>query len=591
MKNLCKIKIVLLIVMTWQALCSQTISQLPNEPDLSVRYIKRLPEINYVWGSTNPTVDGWPTVGQIITWRVHIKNWSPNTYTAVSYQWKKNNVTISTGTLNFLPNQEKTAEIQQSWTFIKDSIEFFIDNLNVIAETSEQNNKLKIYTNSISQIFYVEQSIYNYFHDYQYLLGVGTNSWDDWAQMLHVKRWNAMFQNAVYPSAPNGVLDRIRVDSIAVMPDGALPLGWGLATNHPNDQDHTVDLQWGFPSVNYTTFYSNHTSANDNNPFFFEGSLLHELGHARYLKDNYGFDIHDTHVHLKEGNTLVSTSPLMPTIVWDILYFGKNQALMGGTYDSIAEYEALALNRIAYHRATKGNFNSPYNNGEFLQELPQNNFITFKDQNNMILNNACLKVYRAGPKPGEWYGKNFDTIPDLQFVCNAGGEANVGHMPFDATAIIHGFNHANTDIIIRVEHQGKVGYGIMEASFFNMEYMKGNINNAYYTLKVNMLPCSQFNSTCNCAFIPTNLTENNTGNPLTVYPNPANNSVFITAAVNLSAAEIFVWNNFGEQLNTKQIISKGQVEIFTDQLPSGLYTIEMIDAAGLNYYKKIIIQH
>ncbi|MEO6302723.1 MAG: hypothetical protein ABIP51_06090, partial [Bacteroidia bacterium] len=219
MKKISKLKLAFLFLFATQIFYSQNISQLPNEPDLSVRYMKRLPEINYVGGSTNPTVDGWPTVGQIVTWRVHIKNWSPNTYTGVSYHWKKNNVIISTGTLTFLPYQEKTAEIQQSWVFIKDSIEFFIDNLNTISETSEQNNTLKIYTTSISQIFYVEQSIYNYFHDYQYLLGVGTNSWDDWAQMLHVKRWNIMFQNTVYPSAPNGVLDRIRVDSIAVMPD------------------------------------------------------------------------------------------------------------------------------------------------------------------------------------------------------------------------------------------------------------------------------------------------------------------------------------------------------------------------------------
>ena len=31
--------------------------------------------------------------------------------------------------------------------------------------------------------------------------------------------------------------------------------------------------------------YDNHTSQSMDNPFFFEKSLLHELGHARYLID------------------------------------------------------------------------------------------------------------------------------------------------------------------------------------------------------------------------------------------------------------------------------------------------------------------
>ena len=43
----------------------------PNPPpptddggDLQIRYIQRLPEIDFVWGSTNPSVEGWPALGQ-----------------------------------------------------------------------------------------------------------------------------------------------------------------------------------------------------------------------------------------------------------------------------------------------------------------------------------------------------------------------------------------------------------------------------------------------------------------------------------------------------------------------------------------------
>lgn len=193
--------------------------------------------------SANPTVEGWPAAGQAIQWRAHVKNWSTNSYTNVSYTWKKNGNVIKTGTLDFSPYSDVTAVLDDTWAFQRDSITFTIDNANTISETSEANNSLQIYTNAISVNFYVEQSLYDYFHTYQKDLGVQTNSWDDWAQMLQVKRWNLMFQNAIFPEAPNGVLDRIRVDSIVIVPDGSLPLAGGLATNNPNLNDYTVDLQ------------------------------------------------------------------------------------------------------------------------------------------------------------------------------------------------------------------------------------------------------------------------------------------------------------------------------------------------------------
>src|SRR5215216_1524552 len=32
--------------------------------ELTIQYIQRLPLIDFVWQSANPTVDGWPAVGQ-----------------------------------------------------------------------------------------------------------------------------------------------------------------------------------------------------------------------------------------------------------------------------------------------------------------------------------------------------------------------------------------------------------------------------------------------------------------------------------------------------------------------------------------------
>src|SRR5262249_18472493 len=172
-----------------------------------------------------------------------------------------------------------------------------IDTGNAVAEEEEQNNDLSVYTNAISIGLWVEQTVYNYFLAHQReLSGAHSTSWENWAER-QVTRWNdVLFAGAVYPDTPNGVLDRIRLDKITVVADGALPLNGGLPTNDPDLNDHTVDLEWGFPATLITqsngNFYGNTTSVALDNPFYYEQSLIHELGHARYLIDNYGFNVH-----------------------------------------------------------------------------------------------------------------------------------------------------------------------------------------------------------------------------------------------------------------------------------------------------------
>ena len=50
--------------------------------DLDVGWISRHPEIEYVWNNANPKVEGWPTVGDPVTWRAHVRNWSSEAKTA-----------------------------------------------------------------------------------------------------------------------------------------------------------------------------------------------------------------------------------------------------------------------------------------------------------------------------------------------------------------------------------------------------------------------------------------------------------------------------------------------------------------------------
>jgi len=184
------------------------------------------------------------------------------------------------------------------------------------------------------------------------------------------------------------------------VPDGALPLvGSGPSGNFPNLNDRTVDLLWGFSvTVLNGDFYKNHTKVSDDNAFYYERSLIHELSHARYLDDTYGFNVHDNGsgntVAIQENGKLIVGTDYMPFIAWDAVYYTAENGLTGWGATLPGRYDTMALNLIAGHRATLGNYNCPGNCGIFLnRDLPAENRLTVKDASDHVLANANIKIY------------------------------------------------------------------------------------------------------------------------------------------------------------------------------------------------------
>lgn len=495
--------------------------------DLTIGYISRLPKIDYVWGEEVSRTDGWPKVGQIVTWRAHLKNWMMRDLKAVKYQWYLDGAAMVLDSIDLPAGKEVTVDYPWTWTFDRHVIKFVIDPKNEIPEEEEKNNQLSIFTDAIAVGFYVEQSVYEYFRRYQRELRVHSNCWEDWAQR-QVSRWNQMFAAAIYPESPNGVLDRIRIDEIVVVPDGALPLAGGsYPTNMPNLNDRTVDLQWGFTAEAVTSgFYANHTSPTDNNPFYFEGSLIHELGHARYLIDLYGFNVHDDRtgktVAIKENGKLIVGTNYMPMIGSDAVYYCQFQGLMNSNYTYIDRYSAAALNLIAGYRARLGNYNAPGNIGVFMQDLPAQNRLTVMDASGNKLPGASVWIYQATGNAGQWYGKYFDDIPDLKLLADANGQVLLGRCPFSKTGRIeHTYGFSNGVIILRVAHEGKVGYGFLESTLFNLQYWSGHTNLGDYELKINLIPTTDVDQPP-LANLPNQFVLNQN------YPNPFNSITKIT---------------------------------------------------------------
>jgi len=553
--------------------------------DLSVQYIKRLPTLNYVWGSENPKIDGWPSIGQEIEWLALVKNFSKNDRFNVPYSWYLNNELLSTGTIDIPAFSIAEVLLQDNWTGQRQKIKFVLDGENTIEEEEKANNQIEIFSDALSVGFYVEESVYNYFRENQHLLNSGSNCWEDWAnRQLHL--CNEMFENAIYSYTPYGVLDRLRLDNIIIVPDSALPLAGGTSTNTPNMFDKTVDLIWGFPaSLNISEYYGDLYNVSMENPFYFEGSLLHELGHARYLIDVYGFNVHDdgngSTVSIKENDELIVGTKFMPFLAWDAVHYTPIQGLMNTSYTFVDEYSAIALNFIEHHRATYGNYNAPGNLGAFMNDLPAQNSLIIKDSLGNILDNAEIRIYYAEPQHGVWYGKYFDNQPDTIYVTDENGRINVGPLPFSKEFHIkHTYGWSNATIILRAEHNGKVGYTFFESSLFNLKYWQGNTDFAEYEIMFPLFDISSVDS-------------KNTETSHYLTPNPAENSSILYFNIeNSSNCVIKILDEFGKIVDKFDYIpnnsGKQRFLLNFNQYSSGNY-FYIIQNEKLNLFGKFII--
>jgi hypothetical protein len=461
----------------------------PYDNDLTVNLIKRLPVQEWIWVSPNPTIDGWPAPGQMVTWQAQVKNWRFQPASNVHYQWLLDGAVVAQGTVNLPPGHTVGVNYTWPWTFDRHRLKFIIDDNHATTEFEEGNNELEVYTDALSVAFYVEQSVYNYFHTNQHLLaGAHSNSWEDYAQR-QIRKWNELFAAAAgCPDAPQGVLDRVRLDSIAIRPDNTI--SW---YNPTNGQDRTVDLIIGYPkSLLDDGSFNDVTTVSDQNRFYYMDYYLHEIMHARWLLDVYGFNVSiENQIDIKEDGQNIVGTKFMPFIAFNNVVYYAEQGLMNSQFDHFDCYSVSALNLKYHFRAQYGNFNGPANGGSYVNDLPAENRLTVRDSVGNLLPNAEVWIYQADTPAVQQprYSKYYDNIPDLKRTTDANGQCFLGRCPFDADGTIkHDLELANGTLIIRVKKGNQVGYQFLDATGFNLEYWRGHTQLGEHEIRVTLHP-------------------------------------------------------------------------------------------------------
>jgi len=453
------------------------------QTDINVLYIQKTPLLAF-----NSANGGWPTVGSTVTWNAKVKNWGAVSVPSITCEWWLDGARVQTDTItNLAAGETRNVTYDWVWQQSAHTLEFRADTTGSVAEVTEQNNNYTIQTNALTVGSWVEQSVYDWFHAHQIELGDGANSFEDWCYRM-VKRWNELNSLAVWPVSPGGIVDRIRMEKIVIVADDALPLSGGLATNNPDRYDKTIDLMWGHPYNAADCAPGGFWQVSTTGPFFIDYGEIHELNHARYIVDHYGFDVSQDQTTpnvlvTDQNGTVVAGGSLMPYAAWNVVYYNKHADIMGGS-NHYGEYGSGAWNRKAGIRGPYGNQNSPSDIGVYLQDLPQNNHFKFVDNTGAPISGASVYIYRATGLSG-WYGKYFDNTPDITATTDSNGTVNLGRCPFSSGGTVTStYGLSNATFIIRVLKNGQEYFTFGEVSDFGIEYWRGNTLNAYYTVGI-----------------------------------------------------------------------------------------------------------
>jgi hypothetical protein len=205
-----------------------------GHPDWDVTHIELQPRRDYSASAAELKP------GQKLYWFAHVKNYGTGDAEPVAFEWRVDGKTVRTGRLPKVARFCQTEVILGTeWDGRPHSIELVVDPANDAAETSEGNNSLRVASDAEPVGFWVEESTLRYFHRHQRELGVGSNSWEDWAQ----RQVAAM--NDQSAAAGGGEPRRWRLDRVVVVGDGMLPLAPGAAASQPDSRDTSVRVQPG----------------------------------------------------------------------------------------------------------------------------------------------------------------------------------------------------------------------------------------------------------------------------------------------------------------------------------------------------------
>ena len=490
--------------------------------DLDVTYIERTPrysryDMDYRLRPGDPwriprlcagteNAKRWPDEGETVTYTAHVLNKGSSVSSRFHFEWLVNGMVVAQGNSRPLhPGDERTFAYSSVFPAAPETIEFRVEPRGAVSKESfTSNNQLAIGSHDLTIAIWVEQGLYDVFN--RELNLVGTHSFEDWIQAQFA--WmNERFDLSRYPVAPQGILDRVRIDKMVVAPDldADFPLNVPapVCAPYPADPDGIlIDGAWQFKdgdptnSFGINEWYERYV--NEPNPYVIppnaprllgiDTGLIHELAHQLGLIDLYRMEFGPFEVTGLNGQ-IIPTGKL-PFPGGCRVLFPYPGIMFGGDTSPYRD-----PNYFESHSA--GGMNSHYNYrrgyfGEYLFDTPEQTLVNLIDENGDPLVNVFAQFYQKHALT-----ETFDNEPEIEEFTDAQGKlllpnrvpavpvvTATGHTlrPNPFGQIFH--EGSNATMFVKAVQDGQEFYGWFFLHDLNLAYWQGQTDQAEFVIQL-----------------------------------------------------------------------------------------------------------
>jgi hypothetical protein len=315
------------------------------------------------------------TPGEQITFTAHVKNLGFATAQPFQYRWLIDDKEVSRGTYDTLLKEmaETSFEYRWAWQDGFHTIGFEVGSSQ--REIATINNKATDPMWGWAFRFIVDKGRVDAYHRNR--TAYGTFSWEDYYRW-HVTIMNQLFAASVYPSSPNGIKARVRLDRI-IYTDDITPEIQNAAFVDPDGIGyHQGGWVWGNSEEENKTGVFADPERNGRNST--EWSLPHELGHQLGLVDYYAIDYGGDADHVWPDNGEM-VRRLFSHPISMMAWHGPHL---------YSEYCAMYLNQT--WDKPRGAF------GDYYFDIPDENYLQIVDVNSVGVPGAKVEIYQRAVK-------------------------------------------------------------------------------------------------------------------------------------------------------------------------------------------------
>ncbi len=431
--------------------------------DLDVTYIERNPKYPRNLGGDRKT---WPDVGETVTFTAHVINKGNCLSDPAPYSWRIDDVAMGSGTVPALSaDEEFTTELTWDWVDESLPVRFSVD-AGGMNEVTGGNDSLLNRTKDNQAALWVEESVFEFFEEREG--AVGSFSWEDWINYEYIAFIHQTFEEAVYPLTPDGIRERVRIDTHEVIQDGIIY----NAAYPPFKQSENIlfDNLWGWP-----------IAVLDGNPLDhgFIGWATHEWGHQWGLVDLYALNVVGDDIFVEDfTGELVAGTEDLPLLSFGVAYLtDRLPYMMGGDYTRWSDFSSYLLD-------SKTQLRRPDLVGEHLDDFSLENKIRILSAEGEALEEALVWIYHTEQVFWDWYRKVIDNVPDVVDWTDQSGLISLGDEPFGDYADLQ---FAEGIILIRTRYNQQVDYQFKDQIDFNMSYWAGNLEETVIDIQTDIL--------------------------------------------------------------------------------------------------------